>query len=58
MILDSDPAIYFTEEHYNGFLAVLVRLDAISVEELRPRIEEAWKCKAPPEVVRAEFEAD
>jgi hypothetical protein len=53
MILTSNPAIYFTEDHYNGFSAVLVRLEAISVEELRPLIEEAWKCKAPTSVVKS-----
>jgi len=55
LLLASDPAIYFTEDHYNGFLAVLVRLDAISVEELEPLITEAWKCKAPPEL-RKDFD--
>jgi hypothetical protein len=53
ILLDSDPNVYFTEPHYNGFLAVLVRLEAISVEELQPLIVEAWKCKAPTETVRA-----
>ena len=53
IILASDPSVYFTEEHYNGFPAVLVRLEAISVEDLQPLIIEAWKCKAPPAVARA-----
>jgi hypothetical protein len=46
MLLESDPAIFFTEDHYNGFLAVLVRLEAITKEDLVPLIEEAWRCKA------------
>jgi hypothetical protein len=53
MILESDPAVFFTEDHYNGFSAVLVRLEAISVEELRLLVEEAWRCKAPADLVRA-----
>ncbi len=52
MLLASDPEVYFTEDHYNGFLAVLVRVEAISIEELEPLVVEAWKCKAPPDVVR------
>ena len=50
LILESNPAIYFTEAHYNGYPAVLVRLEAISTEELRPLIEEAWRCKAPKDL--------
>jgi hypothetical protein len=40
-ILESDPEVYFTEPHYNGFPAVLVRLDKVSVEELREILESA-----------------
>jgi hypothetical protein len=47
MLIASNPAIYFTEPHYDGYLAVLVRLAAISVEELRPLIQEAYNCKLP-----------
>ena len=43
--LDSDK--FFTEPHYNGFPAVLVRLAAITVRELRPLITEAWQSQAP-----------
>ena len=50
-ILASDPDVYFTEPHYDNYNAVLVCLEAISVEDLRPLIEEAWMCKAPPKVV-------
>jgi hypothetical protein len=49
-LLSADPAKFFTEPHYNGFPAVLVRLNAVSVAELRVLIEEAWRCQAPAEV--------
>ena len=52
MILQSDPAVFFTEDHYNGYPAVHVRIEAISVEDLRPLVIEAWKSKAPPKVVK------
>jgi hypothetical protein len=52
MILQSDPKAFFTEDHYNGFPAVLVRLDAISSEELEPLVIEAWKCVAPKPLVQ------
>ena len=37
------------EPHYDGFPAVLVRLDAVSVADLEMLIAEAWRCQAPTE---------
>lgn len=48
LILESDPEKFFTEPHYNGFPAVLVRLEAVTPEDLNDLILEAWRCKAPP----------
>ena len=42
-----EPAKFFTEPHYNGFPAVLVRLDAVTTAELRALLSEAWRCQAP-----------
>lgn len=56
VILGSDPAKYFTEDHYNGYPAVLVRLAAIDVEELEDLILEAWRTKAPA-ALRKELDA-
>jgi len=44
-----DPTKFFTEPHYEGFPAVLVRLPEISVTELRAVIATAWKCLASPD---------
>ena len=46
-LLSADPAKFFTEPHYDGFPAVLVRLDAVSVADLKVLIAEAWRCQAP-----------
>lgn len=54
--LASLPDACFTEPHYNGFPAVLVRLAAIEIRPLRELLTDAWRCQAPPAVVRA-FEA-
>ncbi len=56
MIIDSDPEKYFTEPHYNGYCAVLVRLAKVELDELEGLIIEAWRCKAPTELLR-QFEA-
>jgi hypothetical protein len=47
ILLELDREKFFTEPHYNGFPAVLVRLAAVTVRELRPLITEAWRCQAP-----------
>lgn len=46
-LLASDEDKFFTEPHYNGFPAVLVRLPRIGVEELEELILDAWRCQAP-----------
>lgn len=50
ILLALDSEKFFTEPHYNGFPAVLVRLAAITVRELRPIITEAWRCQAPKDL--------
>jgi hypothetical protein len=46
-LLAGDPELFFTEPHYNGFPAVLVRLPAVPLALLRHLITEAWRCQAP-----------
>ena len=46
-LLSADGKKFFTEPHYDGFPAVLVRLDAVSVADLKVLIAEAWRCQAP-----------
>ncbi len=49
-ILSSDSKKFFTEPHYAGFPAVLVRLDAVTVADVKTLIAEGWRCQAPPEL--------
>ena len=51
------PDVYFTTPHFNGYPAVLVRLDAIDEAELVELITEAWLAKAPKRLA-AQFLAD
>jgi len=46
-----DPEKFFTEPHYKGFPAVLVRLPAVAAQELKPLITEAWRCQAPKDLL-------
>jgi hypothetical protein len=50
-ILRLNPETFFTEPHYDGFPAVLVRLPAITARELKPLIAEAWRSQAPKDLV-------
>ena len=51
-LLRSDPEIFFTTPHYDGYPTVLVHLPAIEVDELTELIVESWRIKAPPRVLR------
>ncbi len=46
-LLADDPAVLFTTPHFDGYPAVLVRLDAIAPDELSELVEEAWLARAP-----------
>ena len=54
-LLAGDPDVFFTEPHYNGFPAVLVRLPKVTRPLLRRLIVDAWRCQAPRKLVE-EFE--
>jgi hypothetical protein len=46
-LLADESGVFFTTPHFDGYPAVLVRLEAISVDELHEVIVEAWLCRAP-----------
>ena len=46
MIADN-PTLFFTIPHFDGFPAILVRLEQIGVPELEELIVEAWLDRAP-----------
>jgi hypothetical protein len=52
-LLASGKAQFFTEPHYNGFPAILVRLPLIEPEELEELLIDAWRCQAPRALVAA-----
>jgi hypothetical protein len=51
LLIAGDPDRFFTEPHYNGFPAVLVRLPRVTPAQLRKLILDAWRCQAPRELV-------
>lgn len=46
-LIADNPAAFFTTPHFNGYPAILVRLDGIEVADLDELITEAWLAKAP-----------
>ncbi|MGO9484717.1 MAG: MmcQ/YjbR family DNA-binding protein [Rhodomicrobium sp.] len=53
LLLGSDPRRFFTEPHYHGYPAVLVRLGAVETGDLEDLLLDAWACMAPRRLVRA-----
>ncbi len=46
-LIADDPGVYFTTPHFDGYPAVLVKLDQIEEAELAELIVEAWLNRAP-----------
>jgi hypothetical protein len=55
-LIAAEPEIFFTEPHYNGYAAVLVRIADIGVDELAEVITDSWRLVAPKSLVR-DFDA-
>jgi hypothetical protein len=51
-LLADDPSVYFTTPHFDGYPAVLVRLEAIGLEDLEELVVEAWLARAPKRLVK------
>lgn len=51
-VLRSDPSVFFTIPHFDGYPAVLVRLEKISAKSLKELVIEAWLARASERAVR------
>jgi len=56
-LLADDPDLFFTTPHFDGYPAILVRLDRISAEDLHEVVVEAWLARAPARLARAYVDA-
>jgi hypothetical protein len=56
-LLADNPAVYFTTPHFDGYPAILVRLEQIDGKELEEVIVEAWLARAPKRLAREYAEA-
>ncbi|MEZ3160810.1 hypothetical protein AB1K54_09730 [Microbacterium sp. BWT-B31] len=51
-LLASLPGVLFTIPHFDGYPAVLVRLDAVEREQLAELVADSWLLKAPRATAR------
>ena len=51
-LLAEEPDVFFTTPHFDGYPAILVRLDSISDNDLREVVTEAWLVRAPKRLVK------
>lgn len=49
-LLAADQKKFFTEPHYEGFPAVLVRLAEVTVADLKVLLADGWRCMAPADL--------
>jgi hypothetical protein len=47
LLIDMDGSVFFTEPHYHGYPAILVRLPAIDIGMLETLVGKAWRLRAP-----------
>ena len=56
-LIESDPDVFFTIHHFDGYDAVLLHLDRISRERLGEVIVDSWIAVAPKRAVAAYLNA-
>ena len=52
-LLANDEGVFFTTPHFDGYPAILVRLDEIGAEALEEVVVEAWLARAPKRLAEA-----
>lgn len=50
LLIEAEPAIYFTIPHFDGYAYVLARMEAIGDAELAHRLKLAWYAQATPKM--------
>ncbi len=52
-LLASDPEVYFTIPHFDGYPGLLVRLNGVDRARLAEIVTDAWLVRAPARIARA-----
>jgi hypothetical protein len=56
VLIHAEPEVFFTTPHFDGYPAVLVQLERVSVEELEEIVVDAWFARAPKRLAAAQAE--
>ena len=56
-LLADDPNVFFATPHFDGYPAILVQLERITVEDLEEAIVDAWLARAPKRLAREYLES-
>ncbi|WP_435771974.1 MmcQ/YjbR family DNA-binding protein [Nocardioides sp. SYSU DS0651] len=56
-LVASEPEVFFTIPHFDGWPGLLVRLDAIGLDELEEVLTDAWLARAPKRLAKAFLES-
>ena len=56
-LVATDPSVYFTISHLDGYPIVLARLDRLTVDALEELVVDSWREKAPKRLL-AEYQAE
>jgi hypothetical protein len=51
VLIQMDPRVFFTEPHYDGYAAILVRLAEIDEAMLEKVIGGSWRLRAPKRLI-------
>jgi hypothetical protein len=52
ILIATEPRVFFTTPHYDGYPIVLVRLEALDVARARELITESWRLRAPKTLLK------
>jgi hypothetical protein len=52
-LLAEEPSLFFTTPHFDGYPAILMRLDRAGIEDLSEVITEAWLARAPKRLAKS-----
>ena len=56
-LLADEPGVYFTTPHFDGYPAILARLEPMTVEDLEELVVEAWLARAPKRLAATYLDA-
>jgi hypothetical protein len=54
-LLGEDPRVFFTTPHFDGYAAILVRLERIGESDLEEVFAEAWLARAPKRLLERDL---